>query len=323
MSSPTNHWKLGLFVVMGFLVMVACAFFFGARSIATESVTFASFFDESVQGLDVGAPVKFRGVTVGTVTSIDVAADHRHVGVSYDLTSKDLGALGLGSGAPREGSARVPVPPELRVQLVSAGITGVKFLQIDFFEPEAYPPVSLPFKPPENTIPAVASVMKNLENSVVHAMDRVPALSDQLVLVLARVSNLLEDVQAQKLPEKLAVTLNHLDLLLAETQTSLRAMEPGKLSRGLRELLEGLNAALKNINGLLARVGGDKGLLSSAQRATEAVASSAQNADHVGPAVEDALRDVQNAAQAVQRLAESLDRDPSMIIKGRARRREE
>ena len=53
----------------------------GARSLQKEVGRYVSYFDESVQGLDVGSPVKFRGVTIGTVGGIDVAPDHRHVEV--------------------------------------------------------------------------------------------------------------------------------------------------------------------------------------------------------------------------------------------------
>ena len=68
MANPTNHWKLGLFVVVGFCAAVATAVFFGAQSLRNETVRYKTYFDESVQGLEVGSFVKFRGVTIGTVS---------------------------------------------------------------------------------------------------------------------------------------------------------------------------------------------------------------------------------------------------------------
>ncbi len=79
MSAPSNHWKLGLFVVAGVALFLTMLVFLGARSLQSETVTYKTYFDESVQGLEVGSPVKFRGVTIGNVSGIDIAADRRHV----------------------------------------------------------------------------------------------------------------------------------------------------------------------------------------------------------------------------------------------------
>ena len=87
--------------------------------------TFAAvaYFDESVQGLDVGSPVKFRGVTVGDVSDITIAPDHRHVQVTSDIYVDALRRLGIGRArAPPKGGSSTRC---LRMQLVSAGITGV------------------------------------------------------------------------------------------------------------------------------------------------------------------------------------------------------
>ncbi|HET6339943.1 MAG TPA: MlaD family protein, partial [Polyangiales bacterium] len=85
MSTPTNHWKLGMFVVVAMLIAVGGVVYFGTRRLPKETVTYASYFDEAVTGLETGSPVKFRGVNVGNVTSIAVAPDRRHVQVNFDL----------------------------------------------------------------------------------------------------------------------------------------------------------------------------------------------------------------------------------------------
>ncbi|MEP7125951.1 MAG: mammalian cell entry protein, partial [Byssovorax sp.] len=63
MSAPTNHWKLGLFVVVGVVLTLTTVAVLGARSLRKEVSRYVSYFDESVQGLEVGSPIKFRGVT--------------------------------------------------------------------------------------------------------------------------------------------------------------------------------------------------------------------------------------------------------------------
>ncbi len=321
--NPTNHWKLGLFVLVGFVSAAGAVVFLGARSLQTENVRYKSYFDESVQGLEVGSPVKFRGVTIGTVADIDVASDHRHVEVSCDLAVKDLNALGLSVEKAKGRDTKMKIPPDLRVQLVATGITGVQFIQIDFFNPNEYPPLQVPFDVPENYIPTAASMMKNLQTSMVQAVDKFPVLVEQIVVILARIADILVDIEAKKIPERASSTLLHLDAVLEEIRIGVKAVELGKVSKSTRDTLANLDTSLIRLNEVLGRMGGDKGLVASAQRTSDSLGSMAQNANHVGPALEDTLRDVQSAVQAIQRLANSLERDPDMLIKGRAKRPEQ
>jgi hypothetical protein len=182
----------------------------------------------------------------------------------------------------------------------------VKFVQIDFFNPKEYPPLQLPFEVPENYIPTASSMMKNLEDSVVHAVDKFPELADRLLLVISRVGDLLGEIENRRLPEKAGNTMANMDLLLEELRRSVAGMETGKLSKSAQEVL--------------GRMGGERGMVASAKRTSDSMGNVSQNSSHVGPALEETLRDVQSAAQAIQRLAESLDRDPDMLLKGRAKR---
>ena len=75
MATGTNRWKLGLFVVVGAAIALASLIAFGARTFSSSSERYVSYFDESVQGLDVGSAVKFRGVPVGRVEEIGIEVD--------------------------------------------------------------------------------------------------------------------------------------------------------------------------------------------------------------------------------------------------------
>ncbi len=310
MSTPTNHWKLGLFVVVGICACVATVIFFGGRSLKKETVAYKTYFDESVQGLELGSPVKFRGVSIGNVSDINLAGDKRHVGVTYELGVKVLNSLGLAEDKTKGTKTKLVIPPDLRVQLASSGITGVKFIQMDFFDVKFNPPIELPFEVPDNYIPATASMMKNLEDSVVNAVDRFPEVAKQLLMVLTRVSTILGEIEGIRLPEKLSDTLALLNKVLNQVNTALVALDTGTLSKDAQQTLKNLNVAVTGINQIVGSV----------HRTSEAMGNMAQNATHVGPAMEDALRDVQGAAQSVQRLADALELDPDMLIKGRAKR---
>jgi len=318
MAAPTNQWKLGLFVVVGFAVAMGTLVALGARSLEKATVKYRMYFDESVQGLDVGSPVKFRGVTIGSVYAIGIAPDHQHVEVTCDLVVDQLNDLGLNVVGDRK-APRIAVPAELRVQLGSAGITGVKFILIDFFKVSDNPIVPLPFPVPDNYIPSAQSTMKNLEDSVVHAVDRFPEVATQVVAVLGKINRILEDIDSRQLPDKLGGVLRHADRVMDEVQTAVRGVDTPKLSADLQETMANLNVTVTRMSGLLERVQGNKGLLASAERASNAMGDVAQNANGLGLEISETLRDVQQAADTIQRLGDALNRDSDMLLKGRSR----
>src|ERR1039457_4633113 len=134
MATPTNHYKLGLFVIVGFAAVIAVAVVLGGAHIGKNTIRYHSYFNESVQGLDLGSPVKFRVVTLGIVSAIDIAPDHRRVDVVSELDTDHVKRMGLTEAGTVHGKDKFAIPPDLRVQLNSQGITGVKFVAIDFFD---------------------------------------------------------------------------------------------------------------------------------------------------------------------------------------------
>ncbi len=315
MSAPTNHWKLGAFVVGAVVLGGSVAVLLAAQTMQVATVSNTSYFDESVTGLEVGSPVSFRGVKIGNVSAIDIAPDRRHVEVTYLLGIAKLHRLGL-AGDSRGKETKIAVPPDLRVQLGSNGLTGTKYLQIDFFDDAAGPPPLLPFPVADNYIPATPSTMKNLEDAVVRAVDTLPVLAEQLGGIANRANALLDDVNQHQLPARTALTLNNTNRLVTELERKLAQAQVAELSRGAVATLQGANAALVRMNRLLDRVDGERGLFTSVQRATDSISELA--APRLGENMEETGRDLREAAIAVRELMEALERDPDMLLKGKS-----
>jgi paraquat-inducible protein B len=318
MAVGTNHWKLGLFVIVGVGLALATLVVLGARRWNDQTVTYVSFFDESVQGLEVGSPVKFRGVTIGRVATIDVALDHRHVQVSNELFVEQLGRLDLRFAHGAGGSLGLT---GLKMQLAQAGITGVKFMLLDYFDGQAYPPVILPFKAPPNTIPSTPSTMKNLEDSVVRAANQFPDIASALLGTVSRLNGLMEDVDQEQLPARAAATLAEGKTTLHELRAQLQALNAGALSAHAEQSMTSFNQTLASTDKLLLRLESDKGLLRSAERAANSMNEVARGAQAVGPELEQTLREVRDAARSVRHFVDALQRDPDMLLKGRAEAR--
>lgn len=317
MSTPTNHWKLGLFVLTSIALGLVCILLFAGSALRKNTVRYTSYFDESVNGLNTGSPVTYRGVTVGNVSEINIAPDRRHVEIGYELGLDELKRLGL--AAHRGDETRIRVPPDLRVQIASSGVTGTKYLQLDFFKLETHEPPELPFDVPENYIPTTPSTFKSLESSVMQAVDTFPELARQLQEIAMQVNALVGDVRAQRIPEQAGETLNHASALLVVLRRKVEGVPVEQLSAEARALLAQANVTLSKADALVERLGSERGLLASVQRASDSVGDVAGNANDVVVDVGTTLRDLRETIDAVRRLVEALERDSDMLVKGRAR----
>jgi len=288
MAVGTNRWKLGLFVIIGTGLALAALVVFGARRWNERTVSYVAFFDESVQGLDVGSPVKFRGVTVGTVADITVGPDHRHVQITSDIYVDALVRLGLRTRAPRSGEEFID--PRLRVQLASAGITGVRFIQTDFFDPERFPPPRLPFEPPWNYVPSAPSTLKNAEETAIEILNRLPVLADRAKDTLADVKKTLASI------ERFAADLSAQDGNFNGALQELRAVAT-RLDRALDEAKLGATAA-------------------SFRDSAVSVGQAAAGVSDARDELQASLVALREALESVRSLADSLERDPSVLLRG-------
>jgi phospholipid/cholesterol/gamma-HCH transport system substrate-binding protein len=317
MSAPTNHWKLGLFVISSLVLGLMGIVFLAGRALQEDTVRYTSFFDEAVTGLNTGSPVSYRGVSLGNVAEINIAPDRRHVEIEYDLGVDELERLGL-----IKRGQRLRLPPDIRVQLGSSGVTGTKFLQIDFFDEKTHPAPEVPFRLPWNYIPATASTYKSLEDSVTKAVDQFPVLASQVDQVLTQINELLREIRAQKLPEQAADTLADADAVIAVLQKKLEQVPMSELTADARSALQGVNRTLVKADALIDQIGSEQGVLHSVQRASDGIGDMAGNATGVVNDVGTTLRDLRETIDAVRSLAEALERDSDMLIKGRARKSE-
>ncbi len=323
MAAPTNHFKLGLFVILAIAATITTAIALGAQSMKKDTVRYHTYFNESVQGLDIGSPVKFRGVTIGFVSAIEIAPDHRHVDVVQELDTEDIERMGLtdGDGHDRGGKskARFFVPPDLRAQLGSQGITGVKFVSIDFFDPKTNPPPQLSFDVPEQYIPAAPSMMKNLEDTVTKAMDKLPELVDAVVAITSRVDRMVAQLEKDDVTGKAAQTLTHADQVLTDLSVTMKKIDRAQLPDKAGTALEDVSKAVAKLNNVLDRIDGDDGLVASVRRASDAFGTLGKGAGSTTRELDQTLREVREAAESIRVLAETLERDPDMFLKGRAK----
>jgi ABC-type transporter Mla subunit MlaD len=308
MDGSTHYYKLGLFTLLVAAAVVAVIVIFGAVTL-DDTLRYHTYFEESVQGLEPGAPVKFRGVTIGHVSTIAIAPDHERVDVISEVDRE---------AAKEIASMRLPLAPGLRAQLATQGITGVKFMSLDLFDPNGHPAPQLPFAPPERYIPATPSTLKSLEDVAARAMDKLPELLDATLQITARVDRLLASLERSDVTAGAVATLHRADEALRAMQSTFSRLDRANIGEKASGTLDQLQGAAAKLNGVLDRLDGEKGLLAAATRATEAFGAIGQGGRKTQRELEGALRDMSEAADAIRSLSRALERDPEMLLKGKA-----
>ncbi len=292
MMAAVSHVKLGILVLAGALAMVAIVFGLGLRR--APSTSYHAYFDESVQGLEIGAVVKYRGVKIGRVSGIGIAPDYQHVDVTLSIERERARAVGLAT-----------ISPEVRAQLAILGITGLKIIDLDVVDLARYPMPELPFTPEQPYIASRPSLLTGLERGLQGSTDRVPELLDRAIATLDSMKLVLEEVQQDRISERVAALADSLTQAVAKLDRSLGAFD--RVARKLDKTLDGVT--------------GKDGLIASARRATDSVESAGRIAQGSAGELGRTVRELGDAARTVRRFFRDLERQPDMLIKGRGRQR--
>lgn len=298
--------KVGALTVLAGVAGVAIALVLGIARMRVERFEYHTYFDESVQGLEIGSPVKYRGVSIGNVSQIAIAPDRRLVDVTLSVNAEPSQRLELDTTA------------NLRARLGTQGITGVKYIDIEAQERPAELPV-LTFPPHERYIPARPSVLKDLEERFGSLGVRMPELLDRIMATIEKVEVLVDDVNASGVVGSTARTIDDFDLLVRDVRDTVRGLDRARLPQRAASVLDGADRTLAQAREALGRIGGDAGLVASARRATDAFGDLGKRTHGSARELDRVLREIENAARAVRELVDEIERQPDILVKGRKR----
>lgn len=232
MSARARHFKLGLFILGALTLVVAFVVALGAGALFRKRTHLETYFDASVQGLDVGSAVKYRGVTVGQVSEITftyaryeqdkpMAARRKYV---MAIARVDPELIGLESGFDQE-SLQTAIEGGLRVRSTVVGITGVNYLELDYVPAAQHPPLPIDWDPEHLYIPSAPSAVKQITNAAEDLARRLQKLDvEGLLANIARLALTANTTLEQLQAGELAVSLSALLAEVRETNRRARAL---------------------------------------------------------------------------------------------------
>lgn len=201
MSSEQRYFKLGMFVLGAAVILVAGVVVLGAGNLFKKHFFVETYVDESVQGLDVGAPVKFRGVRIGELEKVDFVAK------VYGVKEGKIRLLmkfnpeqtpRVAQGDPAQVCHEL-AEQGMRIRLASAGLTGGTYLELDLMDPKEHPETPITWTPEYAYIPSVASTGARLTTHVETILEhiekmRLDQISEKIVVLLDSLDGVVKKV---------------------------------------------------------------------------------------------------------------------------------
>jgi ABC-type transporter Mla subunit MlaD len=232
MEEPKRYGRLGAFVVVSLFILATGLFLLGGRKWFQPTFMFETYFDQSVAGLDVGAPVRFRGVPLGHVAAILTSAATYEQSVPLDkrreyiVVRVEVNLSGQEAAQMRR-DAEFLAARGLRAQTQLAGITGQQYLALDFLDPHKYAPLPFDWTPKYLYLPSA------------------PSSAGEIIAKAQSFLASLNEADIQRLGQNLNTLVRDLDTKLGEIPVT-------DLATHLQGALKTANSTLSRMDRLLA-----------------------------------------------------------------------
>jgi paraquat-inducible protein B len=298
MPRKPNPKKVGVFVLGGALLIALAVGIWGSGRLFRRHYRYVCYFSGSVNGLDIGSPVKYRGVPVGRVVDMRVhfeqSKEDTRIPVFIELAEGRLKELGVNDGLDKK-ILRELIDRGLRARLESISlVTGQLYVNLDLFPDNQ---ADLVHSAP-GTYPEIPTMPTTLEEA-----------GKSLNAILRQMKN----IDFGSALKSLALTIDGINRLvnkpaigatLAELPSTVASLR--QLARSLGTELSGLSTSLQaTLEELRQSLGGARALIGMR-----------------GPVVVELQRTfigVQKAADSIRALAEFLQRNPNALIVGKKR----
>ena len=297
MAKKKNYFIVGLFVLIGIASGVVIIVWLSASQFLHKGRAYVTYFDESVQGLQVDSNVKYRGVNIGRVNEINVAPDYQLIEVVMKINY--------------DGNLDTTI-----AKLKTAGITGIVYVELDHRKAgDVDRSPKLTFAPEYPVIPSNASDIKQIFSGLDTIMEQLKkidfkGISDQIKITAKGINTFVSGDEMKRILRNLDTMTASLDHAADEINQMASDGKIDGILEDTRESIKEAKIAIKKIkeeaNALNIAETSDKAnrLIDNVSRKTRLITEELQTTS-------------ENLRRASENLDEALERlknDPSDIL---------
>ena len=190
MAVEKSYARLGLFLVIAIVVILATGLLFIQRMRSREVIELVTYTQENVAGLDISSPVRYRGVPVGQVSNLQVEPGGRTIEIDFELFTDRLTTIGANVTNLQElAKSRV-----FRADARSSGGQPRDWRGIPLSRRagEPPPPMTLGFTPSRPYVPSMPTPIAELRDRLPEVLERVEATLQVLREIVARMPDSLD-----------------------------------------------------------------------------------------------------------------------------------
>ena len=323
MKTKLSPALVGAFVLGALALIVVALLSFRSRHLFSKPGRFVAYFNESVQGLDVGGAVKLRGVRVGRVLTIRVHYDSKtrqsQVVVVAELDQNVISdragrMIQIADRATLQGL----IDEGLRAKINLAGITGQQFVELDFLDPQQFPapPLESPAEYP--VVPTVTSGFSDLIGNLSKIVSNLKGvdfadLSQQLKSLLATANQKVGEMDLKKMVTQVTAAADSITALAGSAEAKAAFANLNKTATDVQGLVAKLDTQVEPVGTDLVRT------LRSFHDAAESVQKLLGPQSGLGEEAGRTLQQLTETAKSLQELADFLERNPNALITGKKR----
>lgn len=312
MNDSRSSYKLGLFVVSALISLFVVLFILGGRSLFEPKMIVETYFDESVSGLEVGAPVRYRGITAGEVVSIELSDASYESAVPRENRKSYVVVLSEITGSKRtieewNKSIEISVDRGLRATTRLAGITGQQYLSFDYTSADEG--LSFDWDPEYPYVPSTKSSTGKIVSGIQALIDRldeadINTLISNINTLINTLDGKIEQVDVESLNVQLIELLRNTNKMVKSVDGVVSEPEVKAIISSIAQITKNLNASLNDegdINRLI------KDLDRAAVRLDVIMADNQSDVNFV-------IKDLRVTVENLKSFSETLKNQPSSII---------
>jgi paraquat-inducible protein B len=300
-------------------MIVAAVLVFGSRRFFRTHYDFVCFFQGDLNGLKVGAPVKFRGVPIGTVTSIRLGLASEegtvrpgvigiHLPVVFELDENQLVSKGITIGMLEPAMLNQLIKQGLRAQLaVESILTGLLFIDIDLHPGTPMNRVLDPRSSRYQEIPTIPTTIEQVQQGAMRALAELDRID------FAGMAHSIRD--ASDSIKEFASSQSLKDAINSLTAT---AASLNGAAVAIRAAANNVNTKIDPLAASLKRTSDDADTtMKQVKLALGDVQTTLAPDSPVTYQLKTTLKDMSEASRSIRELADYLQRNPSALVRGK------